>query len=57
MYNNQEYLNYHHGSLDIPNNNYNKRLKKRIKHQKISKCSQRVKISSNFDLNAKKLWR
>ena len=49
------------GSLGIPNNSYTKRSKKRIKHQKISKCSQRAKVSSNnkkiFDLEAKKWWR
>ena len=56
---NQGYLNYHPGSLNIPSNNYTNVLKKRIKHQKFSKCSQRVKVSSNnkknFDLEAKKL--
>ena len=47
MYNNQGYLNYHLGSLGIPDNNHTKRSKKRIKHQKISKCSQRAKVPSN----------
>ena len=37
------------GTLDIPNNNYTKCFKKRIKHQKISKCSQKVKVSSNYN--------
>ena len=36
------------------------RSKKRMKHQKISKCSQRAKVSrnnkKNFDLEVKKLW-
>ena len=54
-------LNYHPGSLGIPNNNYTKRSKKRIKHQKISKCLQRAKFSGNnkkkIDVEAKKLWR
>ena len=61
MYNNQGYLNYHPSSSGIPNNNYTKRSKKKEKHQKISKCSQRARFFSynkkKFDLEAKKLWR